>query len=84
MDITLRKQNVREHVKSNKDKVWRVVLMDRENTCEKFFHYDCKDDTEKELLEAAKEATFTVYGFNTNYSDTIAVQGKYQPTASGK
>ena len=75
MEITLNKTNVREHKKSNGDKVWRTILMDPGNTCEKFFHYDCKDDTEKEILDKAKEATFTVHGFQTQYSDTIAVQG---------
>lgn len=84
MEITLKKQNVRIHTKSNGDKVDRCILMDKENTCEKFFHYDCKDETEKELLEAAKEATFTVFAFNTNYSDTMAIQGKYQPGSGSK
>ena len=77
MIITLTVQNVRTYTpKDPANKKERCILRDPENTCEKFFHYDCKNETEEEILKASKEASFEVHAFNTQYSDTMAIQGK--------
>lgn len=87
MILKLVVQNVRDHhIKSQDRTIKRVILRDPENTVESFFHHDCdnSDAAERYSSIIGKETQFEVHGFNTNYSDTIAVQGKNLPASGGK
>ena len=87
MRIPLVIQNVRDHyIKSQDRKIKRVIMRDPENTVESFFHFDCDNEDQASNFAnlIGKETQFEIHGFNTNYSDTIAVQGLNLPASGGK
>ena len=77
MIATFIANNVRTQTRKDGSTVQRAVLSDPEGTVEKFFHIDCRNG-EHSILESlrGKKTKIEIYSFDTNYSDTISIQGK--------
>jgi len=69
--------NVRTQTRKDGSTVQRAVLSDPDGTVERFFHMDCRNG-EHTVLESlrGKKTKIEIYNLDTNYSDTISLQGK--------